>query len=151
MHMNTDCIEKEIVLRAPRTRVWRALTSAKEFGEWFNVEFDGGFAPGARGLGRITEPGYDHLTMEIVIEAIVPERLFSYHWHPNAVDGRVDYTGEPMTLVEFQLTEVDGGTRLTVVESGFAGIPLARRAEALRINDEGWAAQLTNIEQYVAA
>jgi len=149
--MSTDCIEKEIVLRAPRTRVWRALTNAKEFGEWFGVDFTGDFTLGARVQGCLTIPGYEHLTMEIAIEQIVPEQLFSYRWHPYAIEPGVDYASESTTLVEFQLAEVAGGTQLTVVESGFDRIPLARRAEAFRMNDQGWSEQLINIEQYVAA
>ncbi len=145
-----DRIEKRIVLRAPRGRVWRALSDAGEFGSWFGVDFTGAsFAPGATVRGRITYPGYEHLTMEIVIERMEPERLFSYRWHPNAVDRAVDYSKEPMTLVVFELQEVPGGTLLTVVESGFDRIPLERRAEALRRNDGGWAEQMKNVEAHV--
>lgn len=149
--MTTDRIEKRIILQASLSRVWRALTNADEFGTWFHVQLAGTFTPGARVTGRITEPGYEHLTMEIVVERVDPERLFSYRWHPYAVEPGVDYASEPMTLVEFRLAEVRGGTELTVVESGFDRIPLARRAEAFRMNDEGWTAQVGNIERYVAA
>lgn len=148
--MSTDRIEKNIVLRAPRSRVWRAIARAEEFGAWFGVQLEGAFAPGARVKGRITTPGYEHVIMDITVERIDPERLFSYRWHPYAVEPGVDYSGEPTTLVEFQLEEVAGGTRLTVVESGFDRIPLARRAEAFRMNDQGWGAQLKNIERHVA-
>jgi uncharacterized protein YndB with AHSA1/START domain len=148
--MNPDRIEKNIVLRAPRARVWRAIASAPEFGAWFGVQLAGAFAPGARLTGRITTPGYEHLTMEIVVEQVNPERLLSYRWHPYAIETGVDYSDEPSTLVEFHLAEVPGGTQLTVVESGFDRIPLARRAEAFRMNDQGWAEQITNIERYVA-
>jgi uncharacterized protein YndB with AHSA1/START domain len=149
--MSTDRIEKTIVLRAPRSRVWRAIATAEEFGAWFGVKLEGAFALGARVRGRITTPGYEHLTMEITIEQVDPERLFSYRWHPNAIDPGVDYSGEPTTLVEFRLDEVAGGTRLTVIESGFDRIPLERRAEAFRENDQGWAEQIKNIERYVMA
>jgi len=148
--MSTDRIEKNIVLRAPRSRVWRAIAGAEEFGAWFGVKLEGAFAPGARVKGRITTPGYEHVIMDITVERIDPERLFSYRWHPYAVQPGVDYSGEPTTLVEFQLEEVAGGTRLTVVESGFDRIPLARRAEAFRMNDQGWGEQLKNIERHVA-
>jgi uncharacterized protein YndB with AHSA1/START domain len=148
--MSTDRIEKNIVLRAPRSRVWRAIASADEFGAWFGVKLEGAFAPGARVKGRITSPGYEHVIMDITIERIDPERLFSYRWHPHAVEPGVDYSGEPTTLVEFHLDEVAGGTRLRVVESGFDRIPLARRAEAFRMNDQGWGEQLKNIERHVA-
>jgi uncharacterized protein YndB with AHSA1/START domain len=149
--MSTDRIEKNIVLRAPLSRVWRALTAAEEFAAWFGVKLDGAFSPGARVKGRITIPGYEHVTMDITIERMDPERLFSYRWHPYAVQPGVDYSAEPTTLVEFKLEETAGGTRLTVVESGFDRIPLARRAEAFRMNDQGWAGQLKNIERHVTA
>jgi uncharacterized protein YndB with AHSA1/START domain len=145
----TDRIEKEVLLRAPRARVWRAITDSKEFGAWFRAEFTGPFRPGATIRGRILYPGYEHLTFEIVIQAIEPERLFSLRWHPYAIDPNVDYSNEPTTLVEFTLEDVDGGTLLRVTESGFDQIPLARRAEALRMNDGGWAAQMKNIEAYL--
>jgi uncharacterized protein YndB with AHSA1/START domain len=145
----TDRIEKQIVLRAPRSRVWRALTDSKEFGAWFQSVFTEPFHPGARVKGRITYPGYEHLTMEIVIEAMEPERLFSYRWHPNAVDPAMDYSKESMTLVEFTLEDAEGGTRLRVVESGFDKIPIERRAEALKSNDGGWAEQMKSIARYL--
>jgi uncharacterized protein YndB with AHSA1/START domain len=147
---STDRIEKKIVLRASRSRVWRAITDAEEFGAWFGVKLEGSFASGARVRGRITVPGYEHVIMEVTIERIEPERLFSYRWHPYAVDPAVDYSGEPTTLVEFRLEEVSGGTQLTVIESGFDRIPAARRAEAFRMNDRGWAEQFKRIERYVS-
>ena len=149
--MSTDRIEKTIVLRAPRSRVWRAIADAREFGSWFGAKLEGEFAPGVRVSGRITTPGYEHLIMEITIERVDPERLFSYRWHPYAVDPGVDYSGEPTTLVEFRLEEVAGGTELTVIESGFDRIPVSRRAEAFRMNEQGWAEQMRNIERHVAA
>ena len=149
--MSNDRIEKELVLRAPRSRVWRALTNAQELGTWFGVKLQGAFTAGARVQGRITIPGYEHVTMEVTIVSLEPERCFSWRWHPNAVETGVDYSAEPTTLVEFRLEEVAGGTRLTVVESGFEGIPLARRAEAFEANDGGWTVQLENIGRHVSA
>lgn len=146
----TDRIEKEIVLRAPRSRVWRALTDSKEFGAWFRIEFQEPFRPGARVRGRITYPGYEHLTGEFVIEAMEPERRFAYRWHPAAIDPSVDYSKEPMTLVEFTLEDVEGGTRLRLVESGFDAIPIERRADAFRSNEGGWAIQMTNIQAHLS-
>ncbi len=146
----TDRIEKHTVLRAPRARVWRALTTATEFGAWFGVKFDGAFTPGAWIKGKLTIPRYDHLTLEIQIERIEPERYFSYRWHPYAVDPNTDYSVEPTTLVEFTLQDAEGGTALTIVESGFDRLPLERRAEAFRMNDHGWTGQLTNLERYVS-
>jgi uncharacterized protein YndB with AHSA1/START domain len=149
--MSTDRIEKILVLGAPRSRVWRAITNAEEFGAWFGVKLQGGFAAGARVQGQITVPGYDHLTMDVEIVRVDPERLFSYRWHPYAVEPDVDYSGEPTTLVEFHLEQVDAGTRLTVIESGFDRIPLARRAKAFEMNDRGWAEQVKNLEKHVSA
>src|SRR3954452_13837842 len=149
LRMNTDRIEKSIVLRAPRSRVWRALADTKEFGAWFGVALTGSFAEGATVRGNITYPGYEHLTMEVVVERMQPERFFSYRWHPYAIDPKVDYSAEPATLVEFSLEEAEGGTRLTIVESGFDRIPAARRADAFRMNDGGWSEQIKNVERHV--
>jgi len=145
----TDRIEKQILLQAPQARVWRALTDSKEFGTWFQASFTEPFRPGATLKGRITYPGYEHLVFDFVIEKMEPERLFSYRWHPHAVDPSMDYSKEPMTLVEFTLESVEGGTLLRIVESGFDGIPIARRAEALKGNDGGWTAQVKAIESYL--
>ena len=146
----SDRIEKEILLRAPRSRVWRALTDAGEFGTWFRVQVEGSFAVGKSIQGRITYPGYEHLTMEVQVERMDTDELFSFRWHPYAIDPDVDYSSEPTTLVEFRLREVSGGTLLTVVESGFDQIPPGRRLEAFRMNSEGWAIQLQNIASHVA-
>jgi uncharacterized protein YndB with AHSA1/START domain len=147
---STDRIEKRIVLRAPRSRVWRALTDAEEFGTWFGFRMATPFAPGARVHGKVTTPGYEHLSFEMFVERMEPERLFSWRWHPGAVEPEVDYSPEPMTLVEIQLEEVPEGTRLTVVETGFDALPASRRASAFRMNEEGWAIQLKNVERHVS-
>jgi len=144
----TDRIEKEIIVRAPRSRVWRAISDAKEFGEWFRAEMKDPFSPGAPARGRILYPGYEHLMFEIQVERIEPEHLFSYRWHPYAVDPNHDYSSEPTTLVTFELSEVPEGTRVKVTESGFDRIPIERRAEALRMNSGGWEAQMQNIARY---
>ena len=147
---STDRIEKRVVLRAPRSRVWRAITNAQEFGSWFGMKLEGDFTPGSTIRGRLTYPGYEHLTVEMMVEQIEPERHFSYRWHPYAIDPAVDYSAEPTTLVEFILEEAEGGTAVTIVESGFDRIPLSRRAEAFRMNDQGWTGQVENLERYVA-
>ena len=144
----TDRIEKTVILKAPRSRIWRALTDATQFGVWFKVKLDGQFKAGATIRGTITYPGYEGLTLEMAIERIEPERLFSYRWHPGDPNG--DYSAEPMTLVEFTLEDAGTDTRLTIVESGFDKIPLARRAEAFRMNEGGWEEQMKNVERYVA-
>ena len=148
--MSTDRIEKRVVLRAPRARVWRAISDAKEFGTWFRITLDGAFAEGKTVRGRVAIPGHEHLKVEMQVERIEPERYFSYRWHPYALDAAVNYSAEPMTLVEFILKETDGGTAVTIIESGFDGIPLARRKEAFRMNDGGWTGQIKNLAQYVA-
>jgi uncharacterized protein YndB with AHSA1/START domain len=147
---STDRIEKSFVVRASRSRVWRAIANAGEFGTWFRVNLDGEFAEGATVRGRITSPGYEHVTIEMLVERIEPERYFAYRWHPNPLDPTVDYAAEPTTLVEFTLEETDGGTAITIVESGFDRIPLARRAEAFRMNEQGWAGEIKNLTQYVS-
>jgi len=150
-----DRIEKKILLSAPRARVWRALSDAAEFGQWFRVRLEGAFHAGTTIVGRITYPGYEHLRLEMQIVELVPERYFSYRWRPNAVDPNKDYSAEPMTLVEFTLDETPGtagapATLLTIVESGFARLPAERRTEAFRANEGGWSEQLKNIERHVA-
>jgi len=147
--VSTDRIEKTIVLRAPRSRVWRALAHADEFGAWFGMTLEGVFEPGARVNGRITSPYLEHVALEITIERVDPEHLLSYRWHPYAFEPGVDYMDEPTTLVEFHLVDVKDGTQLTVVESGFDRIPLARRTSALRMNERGWDDQITRIARYV--
>jgi uncharacterized protein YndB with AHSA1/START domain len=146
----TDRIEKQVLLGAPRSRVWRALTDAAEFGSWFGVKLESAFKAGAKVRGQITHPGYEHLTLEVVVDRVEPEHYFSYRWHPYAVDPKIDYSSEPTTLVEFRLEDTREGTKLTIVESGFDRIPLARRAEAFRMNEGGWTAQAQNIERHVA-
>lgn len=147
----TDRIEKKRLMRAPRSRVWRALTTPKEFGAWFGVALDQEqpFAAGTQVSAPITVPNYQHVIWNIVVEEVAPERRFSFRWHPHAIKTDVDYSAEPMTLVTFELEEVDEGTLLTVVESGFDAIPVARRAEAFRGNSDGWAGQMENIARHV--
>jgi uncharacterized protein YndB with AHSA1/START domain len=146
----TDRIEKKALIQAPVSRVWRALTKAGEFGAWFRVKLEGEFAVGKRITGHMTYPGYEHVKFEATVERMDAEKLFSFRWHPYAVDPKVDYSKEPTTLVEFRLEEQKGGMLLTVVESGFDRLPAGRRDEAFRMNDQGWAIQLENVEHHVA-
>jgi uncharacterized protein YndB with AHSA1/START domain len=145
-----DHIEKRIELNAPVSRVWKALTNHEEFGQWFRVKLEGPFVPGQLSRGRITHPGYEHVQWEAVVKEIKPEHLFSFTWHPYAVDPNVDYSKEAPTLVEFRLQPTARGTLLVVTESGFDKIPAHRQIEALRMNDGGWAEQMKNIERHVA-
>jgi uncharacterized protein YndB with AHSA1/START domain len=144
-----DRIEKTIELKAPISRVWRALTDHHEFGKWFRVRLDGPFVPGQVSRGRITYPGYEHLKWEAVVQKMEPERLFSFTWHPYAVDPNKNYSGEPSTLVEFTLQPTATGTLLRVVESGFDNLPSNRRDEAFRMNEGGWSIQIENIAQHL--
>jgi uncharacterized protein YndB with AHSA1/START domain len=145
----TNRIEKSIEIKAPVTRVWRALTDHKEFGAWFRVRLDGPFVPGQVSRGQITHPGYEHIKWESVVQKMEAERLFSFTWHPYAIDPNEDYSKETPTLVEFTLEKTRTGTLLRVVESGFDKIPSKRRPEAIRMNDGGWAEQMKNIESHV--
>jgi uncharacterized protein YndB with AHSA1/START domain len=144
-----NTIEKRIELNAPVSRVWRALTDYREFGEWFGVKLDGPFVPGEISTGHITYPGYEHLKWEAAVQKMEPERLFSFTWHPYAVDSEIDYSNEPATLVEFRLEPKDKATVLYLTESGFDALPKDRRFEAFRMNEEGWAEQMTNIEHHL--
>ena len=146
---STDRIEKTMVLRAPRSRVWRALTDPAQFSQWFGVQLKDPFNPGARVQGPVTSPGYEHLTMDITIDRVEPERLFSWRWQPGG-DPNID-PAEPITLVVFELEEVPEGTRLTVKESGIDRIPVARRSKAYRENDKGWTGQFENLRKYLAS
>jgi uncharacterized protein YndB with AHSA1/START domain len=152
MNATTDRIERRILLKAPRARVWRALTNAEEFGKWFGVNLLGRkFAAGQSTQGQITYPGYEHIVFDVQIARLEPERLMSWRWHPAAVEPDVDYSQEPTTLVVFELSDADGGTLLSVVESGFDRIPPERRLTAFRMNSGGWDEQVRNIERHVAA
>ncbi len=161
MATDTDRIEKKVLLRAPRERVWRAISDSKQFGSWFGVEFTGPFIAGTRITGKIvpttvdsevarSQKPYEGIVFEFSVDRIEPMRLFSFRWHPGAVDPAIDYSKEPTTLVAFELEEVSGGTMLTVTESGFDRIPLERRAKAFASNEQGWTAQMTLIEKYLA-
>jgi len=160
MVSSTDRVEKRVLLHAPVERVWRAISDAAEFGRWFGVELDGAFAPGAEITGRIKpseadaevakiQEKYAGMPMAFHVERIEPMRLLSFRWHPFAIDAGVDYSREAMTLVTFTLEPAEGGTLLTVVESGFDALPIARRTDAFEANDEGWGLMLRVIEKYV--
>jgi uncharacterized protein YndB with AHSA1/START domain len=143
-------IEKRIELKAPVSRVWRAITDHREFGEWFRVKLDGPFVPGQVSTGHITHPGYEHVKWNAVVQKMEPERHFSFTWHPNGIDPKIDYSKETPTLVEFRLEKTADGTLLVLTESGFDKVPSDRRAEAFRRNDGGWTEQMKNIEEHVA-
>jgi uncharacterized protein YndB with AHSA1/START domain len=157
--MSTDRIEKKVLLRAPLKRVWNALADSAEFGSWFGMKFDGPFVPGARMRGVIVptnvnadvakaQQKYEGISVEITIEKMEPERLFSFRWHPYAIEPGVDYSAEPTTLIVFVLEQMKEGVMLTVTESGFDQIPLTRRAKAFTANEEGWGMVLKLIEEY---
>lgn len=145
----TDRIEKSVELKASLSRVWRSLTDHREFGAWFRVQLDTPFAPGKTVRGQITHPGYEHMKWEMVVQKMEPERLFSFTWHPYAVDPDQDYSSEVPTLVEFTLEKSATGTLLRVVESGFDKLPDKRRLEAFRMNETGWSEQMKNFARHV--
>ena len=158
--MDNDCIEKQINLRAPIEKVWKALSNSNEFGAWFGMRFDGPFVPGSPVSGTISptkvnaevaaaQKPLEGMPVEITIEKMEPERLFSFRWHPFAIDRNVDYSGEPTTLIEFSLEKSDDGVKLTVTECGFDQIPLERRAKAFAANDQSWSKMVKVLEEYV--
>ncbi len=147
---STDRIVRTVTLDAPRSRVWRALTDVAQFNAWFGVQLAAPFVPGAAVTGKLTIRNYEHLTLTIWIEAMEPERYFSFRWHPYAIEPGVDYSTEPTTLVTFTLEEAAGGTRLIIVESGFDALPESRRAKAFSMNTRGWEGQAENIRKFLA-
>ncbi|MDP9003777.1 MAG: SRPBCC family protein [Verrucomicrobiota bacterium] len=149
MPIEQDRIEKQIEFKAPVARVWRALTDHREFGEWFGVNLEAPFAPGQTSLGHMTVPGYEHVKWQAVVQRMEPECLFSFTWHPYAIDQEKDYSNETPTLVEFRLERKGEGILLTLTESGFSKIPAERRLEAFRMNDRGWATQMKDIASHV--
>lgn len=158
---DTDRIEKQAVLRAPRERVWQAISDANEFGTWFGIEFEAPFSRGSTVPARIVPTKVDAevaksqephagTPFEIRIERIEPEWLFSFRWHPYEPETGADFDSAPSTLVEFMLEDHPDGTLLTITESGFDRIPLAKRAEAFASNEQGWTIQATLIGKYLA-
>jgi uncharacterized protein YndB with AHSA1/START domain len=150
MPHTADRIEKTTILRAPQTRVWRALTDATQFATWFGITLNEPFTVGRTVKGQLSMRG-QQFTIEFAIERLNPEEYFAYRWHPYAIDPKTDYSTEPMTLVEFRLKSVPEGTELTVIESGFDRIPAHRRDEAYRMNDGGWKSQIEKLRGYVSA
>jgi uncharacterized protein YndB with AHSA1/START domain len=144
-----DQIQKSIELKAPMDRVWHALTDHEAFGSWFRVKLEAPFVPGGVSRGHITYPGYEHLKWEATVQRMEEPRVFSFTWHPYAVDPKVDYSDETPTLVEFRLEPISAGTRLTVIESGFSKLPPHRYGDAIRSNSGGWEGQMKNIQSYV--
>ena len=160
--MTQDKIEKIVVLNASLPRVWNAIADSQQFGTWFGVAFDAPFVAGAHLTGRIVptrvdpdvaamQQPYEGKAFDFLVEAIEPMRRIAFRWHPFAIDPNIDYTSEPTTLINFELEEAPGGTRLTITESGFGNIPLERRAKAFTANEGGWAIQSTLIAKYLAA
>ena len=146
----TDKITQSTHIPAPIDRVWRAISDHKEFGEWFRVALDQPFEAGKTSTGRITIPGFDHVQWNAEVVTVEPPRRLAFRWHPYAIDPNLDYSNEPATLVEFSLSERDGGTDVEVVETGFDALPPHRRDEAFRMNSQGWEAQMNNVRQYLA-
>ena len=151
MNPASDRIERKILLKAPRSQVWRVIAHAEQFGKWFGVALDGRrFVAGEWTQGQVTYPGYEHVLWNVLVERVEPERLFSFRWHPYAVEPGFDYSLEPTTLVKFELEDMDKGTLLKVSESGFDHIPQHRRLKAFRMDSRGWDEQMSNIEQFLS-
>ncbi|HXE64116.1 MAG TPA: SRPBCC family protein [Bryobacteraceae bacterium] len=159
--MSADVIRKEILLRAPAARVWRALSDADEFGRWFGFRLDGQFRPGAKMTGSIVgtqvdeevrkaQKQHEGKRVELLIDRMEPEKVFSFRWHPHAIDENKDYSAEPTTLVEFTMEQTHEGVKLTLTESGFEHIPLERRAQAFSSNDHGWSIMVPVFGKYIA-
>ena len=146
---NENRIERSIELKAPLSKVWKAITDHNEFGQWFGCQFDGPFVVAKTIPGKLNFPDFDHMQWAVDVKKMEPERLFSFTWHPYPADPAIDYTKETPTLVEFKLQSIPGGTLLTVIESGFENIPANRRLEAFRMDTEGWIEQLENVAKYV--
>jgi uncharacterized protein YndB with AHSA1/START domain len=144
-------IEKQVELKAPVARVWRALTDHEQFGAWFGATVERPFAVGQTARGKVTYPGYEHLTWEAQVTRMEPESVFAFTWHPYALDPKTDYSAETPTLVEFHLQRIPSGTLLRVTETGFENMPAGRRDEAFRMNEQGWAEQMQSIAQYLDA
>ena len=151
MHPASDRIERKVVLKVPRSQVWRVIANAEAFGQWFGVALEGKhFVAGEWTQGQVTFPRYEHIFWNVQVERVEPERLFSFRWHPYAVDPEIDYSQEPTTLVRFELEDHPEGTLLRVSESGFSHIPDTRRDKAYRMDSRGWDEQMNNIEQFLA-
>lgn len=145
-----DRIEKVVELAAPVSRVWRALTDHEEFGQWFRVRLDGPFEVGATTTGHITYPGHEHVKWESLTERMEHQQVFAFSWPPSAVDPDTNYGDDAKVTVEFRLQPTEGGTRLTIIETGFLQFPESKRLDVLRSNKEGWDIQARNIAEYVA-
>lgn len=148
--MGPDRIEKSILLSAPVSRVWQALTDSSQFGAWFGVRLTAPFKPGEESSGPVTTPGIEHLTWRAVIQDVEPEQYFAFTWHPFSIDPDRDYSEEVPTLVEFRLAPAPGGTQLTVTEAGFRDLPDDRLQAAYDAHDKGWAQQLSNLQAFLA-
>jgi uncharacterized protein YndB with AHSA1/START domain len=161
MTSQIDHIEKSIVLNCALERVWCAISEARQFSAWMGLSDHGDFVPGTLftakmaptkfndEFAKLQEP-FDGLQVKMTIDQIQRPRLFSFRFHPFAVDPDADYSREPMNLVTFELQEVPDGTMVTITETGFDRIPLERRAMAYEVNDRGWALATKALENYLA-
>jgi uncharacterized protein YndB with AHSA1/START domain len=146
-----DRIDRTIEVNAPPDRVWRVLTTAKDLSAWFKVNIEGEIAPGAEVWMTSTSPGYEGQRFLVRVTEMTPPRRFAWRWHPGAVDPTVDYTREPWTTVTFTLEPSGAGTRLSVAETGFNDVSLARRAKVFKDNTQGWAEVIVWIQKYAEA
>lgn len=149
-----DRVESTILINAPRSRVWQALSRAETFGKWFGANLAGqAFEPGRRVRGPMTIEGHTHVIFDVIVGQVEPERLLSWRWHPHAVEAGADYSNdEERTVVTYTLQDAPGGaTRVTVVETGFDKVPPDRRMSAIRGVSKGWPWQMENLKKHAEA
>jgi len=144
-------IERAIEIQAAPERVWRALTTPAEVAAWFQMKVEGEIAPGAVVWMTTQHPDYAGIRFQVWFMELDPPRRLVWQWHPGAVDPNVDYSREPRTTVTFTLEPCETGTRLTVTETGFDEISLARRAKVFQDNSRGWTEVIVWIQKYVEA
>lgn len=148
---DTNRIDRTIDVNAPPDRVWRALTTAADLATWFHVRIEGEIAPGSEVWMTSTSPGYEGQRFLVRVTEMTPPRRFAWQWHPGAVDPAIDYSKEPWTTVTFTLEPSGGGTRLSVSETGFNEISVARRAKVFADNSGGWTEVIVWIQQHADA
>ncbi|MGH9142798.1 MAG: SRPBCC family protein [Vicinamibacterales bacterium] len=144
-------IDRTIDVNAPLDRVWRVLTTTADLSAWFKVSIEGDIAAGAEVWMTSLYPGHEGQRFLVRITEMTPPRRFAWQWHPGAVDPAVDYSREPWTTVTFILEPSGAGTRLSMSETGFNEISLARRAKVFKDNTQGWGEVMVWIQTYAEA
>ena len=146
--MDKDTITRDVHINADPQSVWDALADAKEFGQWFHVALDGPFVVGETTTGKMTYPGHEGVPWVTVTDVMEPPKKFVFRW-PNCPPGEEEKPDTVWLTVTFLLEPKDGGTLVTVTETGFAALPEDKRASMLRSNSEGWEIQTKNLKNHV--